>query len=120
MFRIHLYRSPSGAVPVEEFLSEMPRKERAKAMAALNYLAVQGPALRRPHAAHVMGKLWELRVSLGRNEYRILYFFMIGGVIVLAHAFQKKTDAIPAKEIEVAEARRRDYEGRIRKGEVKP
>ena len=120
MFLIHLYRSPSGAVPVEEFLSEMPKKDRAKAMGAVNYLAQEGPSLRRPQAAHVVGKLWELRVSLGRNEYRILYFFMMGGVIVLAHAFHKKTEAIPAREIEVAEARRRDYEARIRKGEVMP
>ncbi len=64
------------------------------------------------------GKIWELRVSLARNEYRVLYFFMVGQKAVLVHAFQKKTSAIPAREIETAEARQRQYEDRLKKGEV--
>ena len=67
----------------------------------------------------VRGKLWELRISLGRNEYRLLYFFMSGQVVIVAHGFQKKTQAIPEKEIGVAEARQSEFEGRVRRGEVK-
>jgi phage-related protein len=59
-------------------------------------------------------------VSLGRNEYRLLYFFMGGEIVVVAHAFAKKTQAIPPREIETAEKRMKDYEVRVKKGEVMP
>lgn len=119
MYRVYVYLSATGASPIEEFLEEMPKKHRAKVLASVDYLSEEGPALKRPHAAHVRGRLRELRVSRGRNEYRVIYFFMPGKRIVLTHAFQKKTRAIPRREIEVAETRRRDYVGRVRRGEVK-
>ena len=119
-FEIHLYRSPAGTSPVEEFLGRLPTRDRAKIMAAIDYLSREGPGLRRPQAAHVRGKIWELRVSLARNEYRVLYFFTVGQKVVLLHAFQKKTAAIPAREIETAEARQRQYEERMKKGKVIP
>jgi len=117
-YRILLYRPVGSGSPVTEFLEDLPEKHQAKIVAALDYLGQQGPALRRPHVAHVKGKLWELRVSLARNEYRLLYFFMEGQVVVVAHGFAKKTQAIPAREIETAEKRMKDYEARVRKGEV--
>lgn len=120
MYRIHLYQSSSGQSPVEDFLRELPERDRAKVLAALDYLSQQGPALRRPHAAQVQGKLWELRVSRARNEYRLLYFFLEEQGVVLAHGFVKKTQAIPAREIETASRRMADYVTRIRRGELRP
>ncbi len=117
-YRVTLYRSSSGDSPVVDFLEELPEKDQAKIAASLDYLGQRGPSLRRPHAAHVRGKLWELRVSLGRHEYRLLYFFMEGQIVVVAHGFVKKTPAIPAREIETAEKRMKDYEIRVKKGEV--
>jgi phage-related protein len=117
-YRVRLYRSQGGDSPVSDFLEGLPEKDQAKVAAALDYLGQQGPALRRPHAAHVRGKLWELRVSLGRNEYRLLYFFMEGQIVVVAHGFAKKTQAIPAREIDTAEKRMKEYEIRVSKGEV--
>jgi hypothetical protein len=77
-YRVILYRPAGGDSPVAEFLERLPEKDHAKIVAALDCLGQQGPALRRPHAAHVKGKLWELRVSLGRNEYRLLFYFREG------------------------------------------
>ena len=119
-YRVHLYRPARGDSPVTKFLEELPEKDHAKIVAALDYLGQQGPVLRGPHAAHIKGKLWELRVSLARNEYRLLYFFMEGQFVVVAHGFVKKTQAIPAREIETAEKRMMDYEARMKKGEVTP
>lgn len=117
-YRVLFYRSATVESPVTKFLEALPEKDNAKIAAALDYLGQQGSALRRPHAAHVKGKLWELRISLARNEYRLLYFFMLGQIVVVAHGFAKKTQAIPAREIETAETRMKDYEARVRKGEV--
>jgi phage-related protein len=38
--------------------------------------------------------------------------------VVVAHGFVKKTQVIPAREIETAEKRMKDYEVRVKKGEV--
>jgi len=116
--RVQLYRPAGGASPVTEFLESLAEKDQAKVAAALDYLGQQGPALRRPDAAQVRGKLWELRISLRRNEYRLLYFFMEGQLVVVAHGFVKKTQAIPAREIKTAENRMKDFEARVKKGEV--
>jgi phage-related protein len=118
MYRIYFYSSESGRVPVREYLDELPEKQAAKVMAAIDFLAQLGPMLRRPHAAHLQGRLWELRVSWARLEYRVLYAFLAGRHIVLLHAFSKKTDAVPPREIGTAEARLHDFEARIRRGEV--
>jgi len=50
-----------------------------------------------------------VRIQLGNNIYRILGFFDGGNMIVLNHAFTKKTQRIPKKEIKIAESRRKDY-----------
>lgn len=119
MYRVFLYRSSAGECPVQTFMESLAEKDQAKVGAAIDYLAQQGPDLRRPHAGHVRGKIWELRVSLGRNEYRLLYCFREGQVVIVTHGFAKKTQAIPAREIETAEKRMADYETRIKKGQVR-
>jgi phage-related protein len=118
VYRIHLYRSAAGQSPVEEFLTALAERDRAKVMAALDYLAEQGPELRRPHAAHVRGKLWELRISRARNEYRLLYFFMEEQIVVVTHGFVKKTQDLPTREIDTAGRRMSDYVTRIRREEL--
>ena len=120
MYRIVLYPSASGRFPVREFLDRLPEKNQAKIAAALDYLAQLGSELRRPHAAHVRGKLWELRVSRARSEYRLLYYFRKREVVVVLHGILKKRQALPNKEIETAEGRMTDYENRVARGEIEP
>jgi phage-related protein len=118
MYRVYLYATATGNSPVRDFLDDLPEKQAAKVVAAVDYLGHMGPALQRPHAAHLRGKLWELRVSWARLEYRVLYAFLAQKNIVLLHAFAKKSDAVPAREIRTAEVRLGDFENRVRSGEV--
>lgn len=53
--------------------------------------------------------LWEVRVNLGSNIFRFLYFFDGSEIIVLTHGFQKKAQKTPKKAINVAEQRMKDY-----------
>ncbi len=53
--------------------------------------------------------LWEVRVQSGNNIFRILGFLEKERLVVLNHAFQKKTQKTPRKEILVAEARKKDH-----------
>ena len=53
---------------------------------------------------HIEGTkgLYEVRVEVGNNIYRIFAFFDKGNLVVLGNAFQKKTQKTPKQEIEKA------------------
>ena len=53
--------------------------------------------------------LYEIRVQLGNNIYRIFCFFDEGQLIILANAFQKKTKKTPKREIEKALKIKEEY-----------
>lgn len=54
--------------------------------------------------------LYEIRVQLGRDIFRIFCFFDQGQLVVLANGFQKKTQKTPKKEIEMALKIKEEYE----------
>lgn len=53
---------------------------------------------------HIEGTkgLFEVRVQVGSNIYRIFTFFDEGNIVVLGNGFQKKTQKTPKQEIELA------------------
>ena len=53
--------------------------------------------------------IWEVRISAGNNIFRLLGFFDGRKLIILDHAFQKKTQKTPKRDIKTAEARKKDY-----------
>lgn len=46
--------------------------------------------------------LYEIRVEVGSNIFRIFSFFDKGNIVVLGNGFQKKTQKTPKQEIEKA------------------
>jgi phage-related protein len=46
--------------------------------------------------------LYEVRVELGSNIFRIFAFFDKGNLVVLGNGFQKKTQKTPKKKLEKA------------------
>lgn len=46
--------------------------------------------------------LYEIRVEVGSNIYRIFSFFDKGNLVVLGNAYQKKTQKTPKQELEKA------------------
>lgn len=47
--------------------------------------------------------LFEIRVEVGSDIYRVFSFFDKGQMIVLLNGFQKKSQKTPKKEIQIAE-----------------
>lgn len=58
--------------------------------------------------------IYEIRVQLGSDIYRIFCFFDKGQLVVLANGFQKKTQKTPKKEIELAIKIKAEYESELR------
>ena len=53
--------------------------------------------------------LYEIRVQVGSNVYRIFCFFDIGNIVIIGHGFQKKSQKTPKQQIEKAEQIKREY-----------
>ena len=53
--------------------------------------------------------LYEIRVELGSDIYRVFCFFDKGQLVVLINGFQKKNQKTPKGEIEFAEQLKKEY-----------
>ena len=53
--------------------------------------------------------IYEIRIEVGSNIYRIFCCFDEGAIVVLFHGFQKKSQKTPLKEIRRAEAIKKEY-----------
>jgi phage-related protein len=85
------------------FYSAQPDNVQAKIEWTLNLIRVtrQVPKKYFEHMEGTKG-LYEIRVEVGSNIYRIFSFFDKGNLVVLGNAFQKKTQKTPKNEIEKA------------------
>jgi phage-related protein len=54
--------------------------------------------------------LYEIRIQLGNDIFRIFCFFDSGKLIIIANGFQKKTQKTPKQEIEKALKIKQEYE----------
>ena len=107
MHDIHFYRDPDGVQPAKEYLKDLQKQNgknaRIQARQIASYiqlLAEYGLSLSRNIIDKVNDKynIWELRP--GSN--RVFFVAWINGMFVLLHAFPKKTQKTPKREIERA------------------
>ena len=110
------YKAPSGQVPVREFIEEQTADVREKIFSDLERLVRFNVRLGAPYVRKVAGRdFWELRTKSGGDIYRTFYFAHTGQKFVLLHAFQKKSQKAPKKELDTAEERMRDYQERTKR-----
>ena len=53
--------------------------------------------------------LYEIRVEVGSDIYRVFSFFDKGQLVVLVNGFQKKSQKTPKNELELAEKLKKEY-----------
>jgi phage-related protein len=66
------------------------------------------PEIYLKHLKNTSG-LYEIRVQVGSNIFRIFCFFDIDNIVVIGHGFQKKSQKTPKQQIEKAEQIRKEY-----------
>jgi phage-related protein len=71
-------------------------------------LKIHGADLRMPHSRAMGDGLFELRPRGGEGIGRVFYCTMVGRKIVMLHAFVKKTQRTPEKELRIARARMKE------------
>jgi len=100
-WELRYYLDRRGGNSVEEFIEGLPENDRALVRARIAFLGEAGNRLREPHSKSLGGGLFELRVK----SRRFFYCFKPGGVIVLLHAFGKKSQKTPQREMDIAQRR---------------
>ena len=104
-----LFKEDDGGVPLVEWLESVPKRPRAKCIAALTRLEELGHELRRPEADYLGDDIHELRVRFQRVNYRMLYFFHGRTVAVVSHGCTKERE-VPKREIDLAVRRKEQFE----------
>lgn len=95
----------------QSFFDKQTKKVKEKIVWTLNLIEdlKRVPETYLKHIENTEG-LYEIRVQLGSNIFRIFCFFDRGKLVVLANAFQKKSQKTPKKEIEMALKIKEEYE----------
>ena len=110
MHEIVFYKTVTGKCPVEEFLESLTSKQAQKVTWILG-LIEELPSIPSKYFKKLINtdNIWEVRIKFGSDIFRLLGFFDGSQLVVLNHAFQKKTQKIPRQIIQIAEKRKRDY-----------
>ncbi len=109
---LYFYKAANGEVPVLTWLRDLRRTNRrayTRCVAAVQELGAQGHELRRPLADYLQDGVYELRARVGRENYRVLYFFHGRNIAILTHALTKEA-AIPKSDLTRALDRKVTFE----------
>jgi phage-related protein len=113
-FTVEFFISASGRSLVLEFLDELKQSDPndfAAVMAGLTKLRNR-QCHREPLSKALGDGLFELR-HVGKLNTRVFWFFMKGRRIVAVHGIRNKGQAIPARDLDTAQDRMRDWQGRF-------
>jgi phage-related protein len=112
VLRIEFYVAPNGTIPAEDWLEELSDAAQQKFAALFVRMGDTGKIWNKRKFKHLTGtdQLFEFKVEADR----ILCFFFVGRRLILTHGFRKAGDKTPKREIDRAEACKKDFEGRVR------
>ena len=99
-WKVLFFQTTRGDYPVKEFIEEQDLMIRSKIAHSILLLKNQGPFLKPPYIKKLQNKLYELRIS-GTTQMRIFYTIH-NSEYYLLHAFGKKTQKTPNRELKIA------------------
>ena len=110
MRKILFYRLDNGRSPIADFLDTLTDKQAEKVFFVLDLIETIDNVSRKFFKKLVStDDIWEVRVRYANNIFRLLGFFENAELVVLNHAFTKKTQKVPKNEIKIAEQRKKDH-----------
>lgn len=95
------YESASGKTPVREWILTLSAEDRKRIGRDIQKVEFGWP-LGLPYCRSLGNGLWEVRGDLTDNKIARVIFSIVGGRMVLLHAFIKKTQKTPTRDIQLA------------------
>ncbi len=113
-FTVEFYETEAGKCPVREFLDELKASDPHDFAAVVAGLAKLRSRQyhREPLSKALADGLFELR-HVGKLNTRVLWFFMKNRRIVAVHGIRNKGQVIPARDLNTARERMRDWRTRV-------
>src|SRR5256885_14210436 len=113
-FTGEFYETEAGRRPVQEFLDALRASNPGDFAAVLAGLAkLRNRQYHREPLSKALGDgLLELR-HVGKLNTRVLWFFAKGRRIIAVHGIRNKGQAIPARDLDTARARMREWQERF-------
>ena len=110
MKSIIFYTTKSGKCPVKAHLDTISDNQVTKIAWVLKLIREldQVPAKYLKKLTNT-DDIWEIRVDVGKNTFRLLGFFHGRELIILTNSFQKKSQKTPLNKIKLAEKRKKDF-----------
>ena len=87
---------------VQEFIAEMPEESQNEFFHIVSILQEEG-RITPPYGKKIADKMFEIRVRKGK-QIRIFYYYANDDIIFGVHAFYKKAQKTPLKEIRHAQS----------------
>jgi phage-related protein len=100
---------------VQNDILNMPEKIQARLIRLLDMIEKHGAHLGEPHTKSMGNGLFEIRAKAKEGTGRGFFCYMEGEAITVLHAFVKKDQKTPTKELELA--RKRLQEVRLNESE---
>jgi len=113
-FTVEFYESAAGRSPVREFLDGLKQSDPGDHAAVMRGLAkLRNRQYHHEPLSKALGDgLFELR-HVGRLNTRVLWFFVKDRRIIAVHGIRNKGQAIPARDLDTASERVRDWHERF-------
>ena len=99
-YKVYYFQTSRGDYPAREFIEQQDKATQTKIARLIRLLIDYGPFLKPPDIKKLQDELYELRIS-GKTAIRIFYT-MVNGKYYLLHAFKKKSQKLPKREIKLA------------------
>jgi phage-related protein len=112
-FTVEFYKTESGACPMQDFLEDLKVTDPDDFATVIAGLAkLRNRQYHREPLSKALGNsLFEMR-HVGKLNTRIIWFFMKNRRIVALHGIRNKGQGIPARDLDTARERMRDWRRR--------
>lgn len=110
MKEIKFYKTLSGKSPIEDFLDSLSSKEAQKVTWVLSLIEdMETVSAKFYKKLSSCDDIIEVRVQIGKNNFRLLGFENKGTFVILTNGFKKKDQKVPKSEISLAQKRKDEY-----------
>jgi phage-related protein len=105
ILRVVFFRTAAGREPVREWLKGIDKLDRKLIGEDIKLVQFRWP-LGMPLVRKMEADLWEVRSHLSGGRIARTFFTVRGDEMALLHGFLKKSQKVPAKDLQLARRRR--------------